>query len=549
MTKKKPKPIEVREEVVEFGVSEPQSRVLASRSSIIADIAGQGGGKTVNIGISVGWLVEQFPEAKGFIGANTHMQLSDSTLSRVWHDLEKYYGLTEYDKETNPNGDYIVGMKPPRHWPKTQYKFKNYHNILSFKTGARVFLGSLDNYKAHDGKEFAWAHLDETKDTVKQAITDVLLGRLRQVGMWITPDGDVIWAPLISNEVAERQGLKAWNPLYIHTSPAEGSVEWLIELLGIAPYEKEIRDRITKKDDYFFKELVVKDEESGLEVETTIVIYSAHWNEDNLPPNYIAGKKSRMSKSEQLKFIYGYPFGRNGGEFFPGFDRFKHVGQCPYQRGKSIHTAWDFNAAPYVTLLCCHVEYVKRWWCPLEKKKHNDWKAGYEAIEVLRITVFREFTLAEPLGGTEKTADAFADAYELDQPDVFVNGDASGLARMVGLQSLTQYKIIANRWNNRIFLAEGYLRTKKTNIAISKRRDFMNRVWEGAEHRVEVVIDESCKFTIRDCEYLLLDPKTGGKYKEEEKDANGIKIQKLGHCADALEYLVCDLCRDFIKEM
>lgn len=541
------KPQEV-EEVVEYELSAPQNDVLTSRASIIADIAGQGGGKTVNIGISVGWLVQEFPDAKGFIAANTHMQLNHSTLSRVFHDLEKYYGLTEWDKDTNPGGDYVYDVKPPRYWKKSEYKFKKYQNILSFKNGARVFLGSLDNYKAHDGKEFAWAHLDETKDTAREALTDVILGRLRQVGLWVTKEGKVIWAPKVTPEVAKRTGLKSWNPLYIHTSPAEGNVDWLVDLLGIAPYEQEIRERIVRKDDYFFKRLVVKEPESGHETETDVVIYSAYWNEHNLPPSYLPGKKARMSSSEQLKFIYGYPFGRNGGEYYPGFSRFKQVGKYPYEPGKAIATTWDFNASPYVTLLCCHVEYVTRFWHEEEKKKYNEWREGTRPMEVLKIRVFKAYNTPEPRNTTEQTADDFADDFEKDSPDVFANGDASGHSRIEGLGTLTQYKIIKRQWEGRIYLAEGWLRAPRVNIALNKRRDLMNRIWEGRLPEVEIEIDESCVNLVRDCEYLLYDPKTGGKLKETEEDANGIKIQKLGHNADALEYLVCPLCIHHLKD-
>lgn len=544
-------------EQVEVMLSEPQNEVFTARSSIIADIAGQGAGKTVNIGLLVGWKVQKFPEAKGFIAANTYEQLSSSTLSRVFIELETVYGMTEYDKTHNPRGHYVVGVKPPKlpGWKKPRYRFKTYNNIMSFWNGAIVFIGSLDNYKVHDGKEFAWAHLDETKDTPKQAITDVLLGRLRQVGMWVTKSGNVIWAPLISNELAERQGLRSWNPLYIHTSPAEGSVEWLIDLLGLAPYEKEIRDTITKKTDYFFKRLVVKDEESGTETDTTVVIYSAYWNEANLPPTYIPGKKARMSKSEQLKFIYGYPFGRNGGEFFPGFDRFKHVGKYPYCPGLPLHTGWDFNATPYVTNLVCHVEYVQRWYDANAKGpdgkvvKYKEAAPGLTQMEVLQIRVIKEFCMPTPENTTEQTADAFADEYAADNPDVFVYGDASGHSRIEGLGSLTQYKIIANRWTDRLYLSDGYIRAKRFNIQVRKRRDLLNRIWEERLPEVEVLIDEEhCPNLIRDCEYLL-QGKDGGKHKEEEKDKNGIKFQKLGHCADALEYVVCELCSDFIKDL
>lgn len=530
----------------EIELSEPQSEVLASRASLIAEIAGQGGGKTATLSWSAGHLITKFPEAKGFIGANTNMQLQQSTMTGVLAKLYTDFGMTQYDRLTNPRGHYVIDRAPPTHWVKSLHQFNKYNGIMSFWNGARVFLGSLENYKAHDGKEFAWAHLDETKDTKKEALTTVILGRLRQYGLW-TDGVKVLWAPLITAEVAERQQLKAWNPCYIHTSPAEGNVDWLIDLLGIGKFEKEIKEAITKDGgmDYYYKNIIVEDPDSKEKTETTVVIYSAYQNQHNLPPGHLAKMKSRLSAGEILKFIYGYPFGKNGGEYYPGFNRFKFVTKVKHDSALSIHTAWDFNATPYITLLLAHVEYIIRYWDDVERKKYNEPATGRKPMEVLRFRFFKEYTIDDST--TEGTADQFADDYEQYNPDVYVNGDASGRSRIEGLGVLTQYKIIENRWRDRIYLADGWLRVKKTNIQVAKRRDLMNRIWEGKIPEVEIEIDNEMVNTIRDCEYLLKG-KDGGKHKEKERDKNGIEFEKLGHTSDALEYLVCELCQDFLKE-
>lgn len=534
------------------GVSEPQHEVLTSRSSIIADIAGQGAGKTKVIGLTVGWLVQAFPKAKGFIAANTYDQLSNATLTRVLSEFESVYGMTEYDRSHNPKGHFVYGKKPPRDagWIKPDYQFKTYNNIMTFWNGATVFLGSLDNYKVHDGKEFAWAQLDETKDTEKNAITDVILGRLRQRGMWVDADGHVYWDEKITNSVAEYREWKSWNPLYIHTSPAEGSVDWMIDLLGIAPYEKEIRESIVADNGlgYFNKTITTTDEATGMSTDTTVIIYSAYHNQDNLPPSYIADKKARMSQSEQLKFIYGYPFGRNGGEYYPAFDRFKHLLPYSVNKEKAIHSTWDFNASPYVTNLLFQVNYVNRFINPATKAKSDTQEPGMVPIEVLRISFFKEYCMPAPENTTEQTAVAFVDDFSESKPDVFGYGDASGHARIEGMGSLTNYKIVESVFRRGLYLAEGWLRARRSNIQVRKRRDFFNKVWRGDVPEVEITIEPSMKNTIRDCEYLL-QGKDGGKHKEEEKDANGIKVQKLGHCSDAMEYGVCEVCRSFIEKM
>ncbi len=100
--KKAPKP-KARREVI---LSEPQSEVLASRASVIAEIAGQGGGKTGTLSWSVGQLVKLFPDAKGFIGANTNMQLQQSTMTGVLRTLKRDFGMKQYDRVSNPKGKF-----------------------------------------------------------------------------------------------------------------------------------------------------------------------------------------------------------------------------------------------------------------------------------------------------------------------------------------------------------------------------------------------------------------------------------------------------------
>ena len=526
------------EEVVDVWLSEPQTDVINARTAIIADIAGQGAGKTVNIGLDVGHKILEFPMAKGFVGANTYEQLSNSTITAVVSTLEKVYGLTEFDRKDNPQGHFVIGKKPPTNsgWKKSKHKFKSYNNIMAFWNGAIVFLGSLENYKSHDGKEFAWAHLDETKDTKKEAITTVISGRLRQRGLWVNSKGDIMWNPDLGTNMAKKHGWKSWNPLYIHTSPAEGNVDWLVEYLGIAPYEKEIKEKITKETDYFYKII------NGC----TVVIYSSYHNREFLPPDYFETRKARLSMSEQLKFIYGYPFGKNGGEFFPGFDRFKHCRRVLFDSKLAIHTAWDFNVLPYVTCLLSQVEYVVRYWDAKEKVKYDKYAPGLEQMEVLQIRYFKEYCIPPPMNSTEQTADKLLEDFLEYTPEVYVYGDSSGRNRIEGLGSLTQYKIISNRLEQDIYLGEGWMRVNKANAARLQRRDLLNKIWEGKIPQVEIIIDEQCTQLIRDCEYVL-QGKDGGKYKEKEKDKNGIEFEKMGHTSDAMEYQVCYLCDEFIK--
>ncbi|HYH56996.1 MAG TPA: hypothetical protein VD772_10315, partial [Anseongella sp.] len=270
-------PIEV---VIEL--SEPQTAVLASRKQVILEMAGQGGGKSANIGNSSGMLISAFPEAFGFIGANTYQQLSTSTLLRVFAGWKHAYGYEEYEPRSCPWGAYVVDKKPPAHFRRL-HKFRSYEGVISFFSGHVCFIGSLENYKAHEGKEFAWAHLDETKDTKEEALKEVILGRLRQYGLWYDRNGDIQFNNTISADEAKEAGWTSWNPLYIHTSPSISGTPWLVDMFKLDKFEKEIKEAVIQKEkDFFHKEFDNK----------AVIIYSAYHNAPHLSPGYLANQEA-----------------------------------------------------------------------------------------------------------------------------------------------------------------------------------------------------------------------------------------------------------------
>ena len=281
-------------------LSYPQLDVYYARTPLVLDMAGQGSGKTENIGVQTIEVIEKAPQIKGFIGANTYNQLSQSTLTKAFAAWEKYKGWVEFDKD-NPHGCYVVDKKPPAHFKK-YHKLKSYNNTISFDNGCLIFTGSLDNYKAHDGKEFGWAHLDETKDTAKEALTHVIFGRLRQMGLYYDTAQELVYCE--DKEEAERLGYTPFNPCYIHTSPAYGGVDWLVEMfrLNVGDRPNEIKQTLLNKNDYYLLR----------EDNITAVIYQTFWNELNLPAGWIDNKLKTMTSDEAMLFVYGFPFSRTG---------------------------------------------------------------------------------------------------------------------------------------------------------------------------------------------------------------------------------------------
>lgn len=522
---------------IEIELSEPQTAVMASRAAVILQMAGQGGGKSQVIGYVSAQLIESFPLAKGFLGANTYMQLSQSTLAAVYKVWAKDFGLVEYDPKENPGGAFVVDKKPPAHFEKLHPALRTYDGVISFWNGARVFIGSLENYQAHDGKEFAWGHLDETKDTKEQALKDVILGRLRQYGLWYEQtSGDLYFDDKVSAQEAAARGWVAWNPLYIHTSPALGGVDWLNKMFKLDKFEKDIKTEVLKKErGFFYREFDNK----------AVIIYSTHHNAHNLPPNYIANQEANLLDEDKiLKLVYGYPFAKSGGEWFPYFRRDRHVRPCAYRRGLSIHITWDFNATPYVTLLCAQIDFITRFLDDVGNK-HDEPGPGYKALEVMVITFYREYCLPAPQDTVEATCDAFKEDHDPTFDEVLYYGDGSGLSRIPGLGSLTNFKIMED--NLFMFLHNDSKQVKFPNVAPFTRRDLLNKIFAGKIPSVEIYIDgENCPNLVEDCEHVKKGPK--GKLKEETLDPITKKrFEKRGHPTDAMEYLVTEVCKHLIK--
>lgn len=521
----------VEERTIEL--SEPQTLVDDSVSPFVLEMAGYGAGKSFGIGYKSARFIIDYPEIKGFIAANTHQQLSQSTLSRCLQTWEDYFGFSEYDAKSNPDGNYVIDKKPPRHF-KRVWRFKSYDGIISFDTGCIVFIGSLENYKAHDGKEFGWSHLDETKDTKEEAVKIVILGRLRQLGLWTDANGKIVYDTKLKPAQAKEKGLKQYTPLWIHSAPAIGEVKWLVDMFDLPKYAEKIKQDIMTPNDFYYRETDGK----------CVVIYSSMFNKQ-LPESYFEDKKRIWSESEQLKYIYGYPFSKTGGEFYGSFNRFKQMARIRPSASGVKHVTFDFNVLPYMTMLAADVFFVKKY---IDKYgvKHLTPVEGSREIDVLIIAFYKEYCFKQPVNTTEAICKAFLED-NVGNPNlqIFVYGDASGRNRIEGLGSVTNYKLIEQYFTG--YLYEGWNRVPKQNMGLSVRRSLMNRIFEGKIPEVEVYFDTEMIETARDFEFVK-QAADGGKLKEKETDPETkVSYEKIGHTSDGADYLVCEIVKKYMN--
>lgn len=479
--------------------SRPQEFIITSLQAICLFLAGVGSGKTYIIGFLSGYFIKNFPEVAGFIGANTYMQLSQSTLLRVYKVWEEIYGWVEGE-------DYVVNKKPPKLYDKW-FTLPDYRSTISFRWGALVFIGSLDNAKAHDGKEFGWAFLDETKDSREDDVKDVILARLRGGGIYINEDNQLT-KDKFDPEGEERE---AFNPLYILTSPAK--VGWINEWFELDEYQDEILGLIYDEDEFFTKEVGDK----------SVVISSTYHNRENLPKGYIEKQIANRTKEKAKMLIYGNPFVKAGGEFYSSFDRMTHVKPVPFNPELPIHISFDQNVQPYITMT-------------LYQMFEEDGKTV--------IGQFDEICLKSPRNKTAKLCLEFIKRYGTRISRLYYYGDPSG-RKSDTRGSEHDYKIVARmlrKWlNNR---SE---RVPYKHPSVTKRGDFINEIFEGGHPEYEIRIDPKCKKSIADFEFVKEDP-NGKKLKETVKDPEtGIRYEKYGHTSDSFDYFICEALKRLFR--
>lgn len=492
-------------------MSEPQMDIYISSADRVLFHAGLGSGKTFLMCLVLWRFVTQFPNIIGMIAANTYGQLSDSTLFAIFKALD-LLGIKEYN-ESNPDGFFVMDKQPPACFTPHGYTFKTNSNKIFWRNGAVTLLASLDNYKAIDGRTIGYALLDETKDTKEAAIKEVIVGRLREKGIFAT---DNPMQPFSNNP---KQGREV-NPLYIFTSPAKS--EWLRKYFHLDARRDEILRNTISDTNYY-----VASFEEGTAHEKTkycVVCSSTYHNKHNLSANYIPTLKSGLSPDMVDLNVYGSPFGKTGGEYYPNFSRDEHVKEVEIDSAIPLHITFDFNAKPYMTLLVSQVTDTE-------------------------FNIIDEYTLKAPRNTIEDICSAFVADYEhLSSAGVFFYGDASGKNSMPIKASRDLYKIVERElamvYPIRRLLTQNP-RHRSLGHSTLGRRDFMNAFLNG-KYGINFNVSPRCVELIADLEFTKEDA-NGAKMKEKVT-VNGESYESRGHCTDALDYEICYLFGGYNKE-
>lgn len=212
---------------------------------------------------------------------------------------------------------------------------------------------------------------------------------------------------------------------------------------------------------------------------------------------------------------------RTGREFLHAFRSVEHVRRVAYNANEPLHITFDFNTAPYMTLLVAqiHLQADGRW----------------------HVAFLQEICLKHPESTTEASCKALLremdeGKYRGHDRGLFYYGDASGKNRNAQATDgmFHNYDVVervlakhrSNHWD----------RVIHRNPSHTIVRDFQNSALRG-ERKFYVTFDPSMTNTIAD-HLNVKEAADGGILKVMEKDqGTGVRSEKYGHCLQASYYL------------
>ncbi len=138
-------------------LNKPQWRSWFTHARRKVNVWSRGTGKTVQKALKTHTLAHNLPRGVIAIVGRTLDQMMTNTLPGVMSALEDW-GYTEWDGK---RGDYVVGKRPPDHWPKPYAKRLKYDKCISWNTGTALVLVSQERKGSGRGYSFDAILADE----------------------------------------------------------------------------------------------------------------------------------------------------------------------------------------------------------------------------------------------------------------------------------------------------------------------------------------------------------------------------------------------------
>lgn len=212
---------------------------------------------------------------------------------------------------------------------------------------------------------------------------------------------------------------------------------------------------------------------------------------------------------------------RTGREFLHAFRSVDHLDRIGYNPELPLHLSFDFNTAPYMTLLVAQI-----------------WQDG----ERWRVHFLAEICLRHPEASTDATCDALlrelgpGGRFEGHDKGAYLYGDYSGKNRstlsMDGIRH--NFDIVHRKLRHLLHNSSDRCTRKNPNHGVV--RDFCN-AYLGGKLPLWVTFDPGMTNTVQDMVHVK-EAADGGILKVTWKDREtGVTAEKYGHCLQAHYYL------------
>lgn len=145
----------------------------------------RGTGKTEGpFGFRMYNVITKMPRSNNALVVPSYQKFLKDLLPAIRKAL-KLYGLREYDPHYPANGGhYVIGIKPPKHWPSPIYEPESYTAVMTFCTGAIYALFSQDSKTKNQGNSLVSVIGDEAKLLDHARIREDVLKAMRGGAEW-----------------------------------------------------------------------------------------------------------------------------------------------------------------------------------------------------------------------------------------------------------------------------------------------------------------------------------------------------------------------------
>lgn len=263
-----------------------------------------------------------------------------------------------------------------------------------------------------------------------------------------------------------------------------------------------------------------------INLDNCTTVHTTYLDNSFIDDEYVKVLNDRIGNDENLKRIYvDGQWGRikTGAEFYSSFKYKIHVKPCQLDNSKIYHLSFDQNVVPYNSCVIAQIKQIEKKWI---------------------VSFIDEIALKNPYNKTENICNEFIRKYE-DCERIFYYGDATSRKRDTRNQ-YNDYEIIALKLKK--YLSNTSDRVPYSNPSVTKRRDFINRIFDG-RYPIEIQIDPKCKLLINDFESVIEDV-DGTKLKRNIKDKiTGQSYQPEGHLSDCFDYMIVAMFRDYFDNM